>query len=127
MWRTYLLKNGVSSSARPSRQTKRRCLVSNSTLSKRFRCLKKSKFLSNMTASSLTDRYSLIPKGSAPGVSVGHTCSFIPSEDEGKGRIVIIGGANPSGSFSYSHTINLGKAKTISFPVCKQLYNARLS
>lgn len=57
------------------------------------------------------DRYSLIPRGSAPGVSVGHTCSFIPSEDEGKGRILIVGGANPSGSFSHSHTINLGKAK----------------
>ncbi|XP_075899721.1 rab9 effector protein with kelch motifs [Nelusetta ayraudi] len=51
--------------------------------------------------------YSLIPRGSAPGVSVGHTCSFIPSEDEGKGRILIVGGANPSGSFSHSHTINL--------------------
>ncbi|TMS08706.1 Rab9 effector protein with kelch motifs [Larimichthys crocea] len=51
--------------------------------------------------------YSLIPRGSAPGVSVGHTCSFIPSADGGKGRILIIGGANPSGSFIQSHTINL--------------------
>ncbi|TKS84407.1 Rab9 effector protein with kelch motifs [Collichthys lucidus] len=51
--------------------------------------------------------YSLIPRGSAPGVSVGHTCSFIPSGDGGKGRILIIGGANPSGSFTQSHTINL--------------------
>lgn len=78
-----------------------------------------------MTASSLIDRYSLIPKGSAPGVSVGHTCSFIPSEDEGKGRILIVGGANPSGSFSHSHTINLGNAKTICFRLCHQVYNAR--
>ncbi|XP_068190642.1 rab9 effector protein with kelch motifs isoform X2 [Antennarius striatus] len=45
--------------------------------------------------------------GSAPGVSVGHTCTFIPSEDGGQGRIVIVGGANPSGSFSNSHVINL--------------------
>lgn len=55
------------------------------------------------------NRYSLIPKGSAPGVSVGHNCTFIPSVDEGKGRIIIVGGANPSGSFTHSHTINLGK------------------
>ncbi|KAF7657088.1 hypothetical protein LDENG_00031850 [Lucifuga dentata] len=51
--------------------------------------------------------YSLIPRGSAPGVSVGHTCTYTPSEDGGKGRILIIGGANPSGSFSHSHIINL--------------------
>ncbi|XP_068608681.1 rab9 effector protein with kelch motifs [Brachionichthys hirsutus] len=51
--------------------------------------------------------YSLIPRGSAPDVSVGHTCTFIPSEDEGKGRILIVGGANPSGSFSHSHAIDL--------------------
>lgn len=51
--------------------------------------------------------YSLIPRGSAPGVSVGHTCTFIAPEDEGKGRILIVGGANPSGSFSHSQSINL--------------------
>lgn len=51
--------------------------------------------------------YSLIPRGSSPGVSVGHTCTFCPSEDRGKGRILIVGGANPSGSFSHSHIINL--------------------
>lgn len=53
--------------------------------------------------------YSLIPRGSAPGVSVGHTCTFIPSEDGGKGQILIVGGANPSGSFSHSQVINLDK------------------
>ncbi|XP_017263047.1 rab9 effector protein with kelch motifs [Kryptolebias marmoratus] len=51
--------------------------------------------------------YSLIPRGSTPSVSVGHTCMFIPSEDGGKGRILIVGGANPSGSFSDSCVINL--------------------
>ncbi|XP_047228913.1 rab9 effector protein with kelch motifs isoform X2 [Girardinichthys multiradiatus] len=51
--------------------------------------------------------YSLIPNGSAPGVSVGHTCMFVPSEDERKGRILIVGGANPSGSFSESYVLNL--------------------
>ncbi|XP_037548130.1 rab9 effector protein with kelch motifs [Nematolebias whitei] len=51
--------------------------------------------------------YSLVPRGSTPGVCVGHTCMFIPSEDGGKGRILIVGGANPSGSFSDSYIINL--------------------
>ncbi|XP_060917905.1 rab9 effector protein with kelch motifs isoform X2 [Labrus mixtus] len=51
--------------------------------------------------------YSLMPRGSAPGVSVGHTCTFIPSADEGKGSILIVGGANPSGSFAHSNIINL--------------------
>lgn len=51
--------------------------------------------------------YSVIPRGSAPGVSVGHTCTFIPPKEDGKGRILIVGGANPSGSFSHSHIINL--------------------
>ncbi|XP_015247917.1 PREDICTED: rab9 effector protein with kelch motifs [Cyprinodon variegatus] len=51
--------------------------------------------------------YSLMPGGSTPGVSVGHTCMFVPSEDGGRGRIVIVGGANPSGSFSESYVINL--------------------
>ncbi|KAM3874501.1 rab9 effector protein with kelch motifs [Diretmus argenteus] len=51
--------------------------------------------------------YSLIPRGSGPGVSVGHTSTYIPSGDGGKGQIIIVGGANPSGSFSQSHVINL--------------------
>uniref|UniRef100_A0A1A8NPC0 Rab9 effector protein with kelch motifs n=1 Tax=Nothobranchius pienaari TaxID=704102 RepID=A0A1A8NPC0_9TELE len=51
--------------------------------------------------------YALVPRGSAPGVSVGHTCMFIPSEDGGKGRILIIGGADPRGSFSNVHIINM--------------------
>ncbi|XP_029371410.1 rab9 effector protein with kelch motifs [Echeneis naucrates] len=50
--------------------------------------------------------YSLIPRGSAPGVCVGHTCTFMSSEG-GKGRIIIVGGANPSGSFSHSQIVNL--------------------
>nr|ACO09334.1 Tip elongation aberrant protein 1 [Osmerus mordax] len=51
--------------------------------------------------------YSLIPRGGGPGVSVGHTCMFIPSEGEGKGSVLIVGGANPNGSFSESHVLNL--------------------
>ncbi|XP_072310171.1 rab9 effector protein with kelch motifs [Eucyclogobius newberryi] len=51
--------------------------------------------------------YSLIPRGSAPGVSVGHTCTYCSSGNGEKGKIFIVGGANPSGSFSYTCTINL--------------------
>lgn len=53
-------------------------------------------------------RYVVVATGAAPGVSVGHTCTFLPSSDGGKGRIVVVGGANPDGSFSDSHMINLG-------------------
>lgn len=53
----------------------------------------------------------MIPRGGGPGVSVGHTCIYLPSEDDGKGKVLIIGGANPNGSFSESHVINLGKDK----------------
>ncbi|KAF6733316.1 Rab9 effector protein with kelch motifs [Oryzias melastigma] len=51
--------------------------------------------------------YSLIPSGSAPGVSVGHNCVFLPSKVGGRGKILIVGGANPSGSFSDTYAINL--------------------
>ncbi|XP_069571314.1 rab9 effector protein with kelch motifs [Brachyistius frenatus] len=51
--------------------------------------------------------YSLIPGGRAPGDGVGHTCTFIPSGHGAKGRVLIVGGADPGGSFSHSHIINL--------------------
>ncbi|XP_030640729.1 rab9 effector protein with kelch motifs [Chanos chanos] len=51
--------------------------------------------------------YALVPRGEGPGVSVGHTCTYLPSAEGGKGRILIVGGANPNGSFSESHVINL--------------------
>lgn len=77
---------------------------------------KKGHFLSSLTFFFLAIyRYSLIPRGSAPGVSVGHTCTFITSDEEGKGTILIVGGADPSGSFSHSHIINLGKIKYFFF------------
>lgn len=72
----------------------------------------------NFTNFRFVFRYSLIPRGSAPGVSVGHTCTFIPSVNEGKGRIIIVGGANPSGSFSDSHIINLGKGIFVGRTIC---------
>uniref|UniRef100_A0A9J7XKN4 Rab9 effector protein with kelch motifs n=1 Tax=Cyprinus carpio carpio TaxID=630221 RepID=A0A9J7XKN4_CYPCA len=51
--------------------------------------------------------YVVVPTGAGPAVSVGHTCTFLPSCDAGKGCIVIVGGANPDGSFSESYIISL--------------------
>uniref|UniRef100_A0A8C1UAU2 Rab9 effector protein with kelch motifs n=1 Tax=Cyprinus carpio TaxID=7962 RepID=A0A8C1UAU2_CYPCA len=51
--------------------------------------------------------YVVVPTGASPAVSVGHTCTFLPSSDAGKGRIVIVGGANPDSSFSESYIISL--------------------
>ncbi|XP_066568975.1 rab9 effector protein with kelch motifs isoform X2 [Amia ocellicauda] len=51
--------------------------------------------------------YALVPTGGGPGVRVGHTCSYIPGKEGSKGKIFIIGGANPNGSFSDSYIIDL--------------------
>ncbi|CAL8340676.1 unnamed protein product [Arctogadus glacialis] len=54
--------------------------------------------------------FSLIPTGGGPGVTVGHTCTYLPGSENGsKGKILIVGGANPNGSFSESHVINLDR------------------
>ncbi|XP_012669886.2 rab9 effector protein with kelch motifs isoform X2 [Clupea harengus] len=53
--------------------------------------------------------YALVPRGQCPGVSVGHTCTFLPFDEGGKGKIVIVGGANPNGSFSESSVIDLDR------------------
>ncbi|XP_018595848.1 rab9 effector protein with kelch motifs-like isoform X1 [Scleropages formosus] len=53
--------------------------------------------------------YALVPRGGAPGVNVGHTCTYVPSSDGDKGKIVIVGGANPSGSFADCHVIDLDR------------------
>ncbi|XP_077479613.1 rab9 effector protein with kelch motifs isoform X1 [Stigmatopora argus] len=51
--------------------------------------------------------YSLVPSGRSPDVSVGHTCTFWPG-DGSNGRILIVGGANPNGSYSHTQAIKLG-------------------
>ncbi|XP_061589229.1 rab9 effector protein with kelch motifs-like isoform X1 [Cololabis saira] len=51
--------------------------------------------------------YAVVPAGNGPGESVGHTCTFLPSQEGGRGRILVVGGADPSGSFSHSYVINL--------------------
>ncbi|XP_061118668.1 rab9 effector protein with kelch motifs isoform X2 [Conger conger] len=53
--------------------------------------------------------YAVVPRGGGPGVSVGHTCAYIPGKDSGKGKILIVGGANPNGSFSESHVLDLDR------------------
>nr|XP_015222615.1 PREDICTED: rab9 effector protein with kelch motifs isoform X2 [Lepisosteus oculatus] len=52
--------------------------------------------------------YALVPAGEGPGERVGHTCTYIPGKDGHKGKILIVGGANPNGSFSDSYIIDLG-------------------
>ncbi|KAG5834693.1 hypothetical protein ANANG_G00264280 [Anguilla anguilla] len=53
--------------------------------------------------------YAVVPRGGGPGVSVGHTCTYVSGKDAGKGKILIVGGANPNGSFSESHVLNLDR------------------
>ncbi|XP_062929464.1 rab9 effector protein with kelch motifs [Mobula hypostoma] len=52
--------------------------------------------------------YALVPSGERPGVRVGHTLTYIP-DSSGKGKIVIVGGANPNGSFSDAHILELDR------------------
>ncbi|MBN3278020.1 RABEK protein, partial [Polyodon spathula] len=63
----------------------------------------------SMFLAGLFFRYALVPRGESPGVRVGHTCTYLPSitDNQGKGKILIVGGANPNGSFSDSHIIDL--------------------
>ncbi|CAL8279395.1 unnamed protein product [Merluccius merluccius] len=54
--------------------------------------------------------YTLIPTGGGPGVTVGHTCTYLPASEDGpRGKVLIVGGANPNGSFSESHVVNLDR------------------
>uniref|UniRef100_A0A8C8RR48 Rab9 effector protein with kelch motifs n=1 Tax=Pelusios castaneus TaxID=367368 RepID=A0A8C8RR48_9SAUR len=52
--------------------------------------------------------YTLVPLGESPSARVGHNCLYLPqAPTAGKGKVVIIGGADPSGSFSDAHIIDL--------------------
>ncbi|KAM5145847.1 rab9 effector protein with kelch motifs isoform 1-T2 [Mantella aurantiaca] len=52
--------------------------------------------------------YAFAPGGTAPSPRVGQTCMYLHAAEEGgKGRIVIIGGADPNCCFSDAHIINL--------------------
>lgn len=52
--------------------------------------------------------YVLSPDGDAPCVRVGHTCTFISCEREPR-RVLVIGGANPDGSFADVYALDLEK------------------
>ncbi|KAM9326554.1 rab9 effector protein with kelch motifs [Gastrophryne carolinensis] len=52
--------------------------------------------------------YAFSPGGTAPNPRVGHTCIYLAAEEEGgRGKIVIIGGADPGCCYSDAHIINL--------------------
>ncbi|XP_028829903.1 rab9 effector protein with kelch motifs isoform X2 [Denticeps clupeoides] len=53
--------------------------------------------------------YVLVPRGQSPGVSVGHTCTFLSTGEKGKGNILIVGGANPNGSFTGCQVLSLDR------------------
>ncbi|XP_007194745.2 rab9 effector protein with kelch motifs isoform X2 [Balaenoptera acutorostrata] len=53
--------------------------------------------------------YTLTPVGDSPCARVGHSCSYLPPVgDAERGKVFIVGGADPNRSFSDVHTIDLG-------------------
>ncbi|XP_059781591.1 rab9 effector protein with kelch motifs isoform X2 [Balaenoptera ricei] len=53
--------------------------------------------------------YTLTPAGDSPCARVGHSCSYLPPVgDAERGKVFIVGGADPNRSFSDVHTIDLG-------------------
>ncbi|XP_005251697.1 rab9 effector protein with kelch motifs isoform X1 [Homo sapiens] len=54
--------------------------------------------------------YTLTVPGDSPCARVGHSCSYLPPVGNAKrGKVFIVGGANPNRSFSDVHTMDLGK------------------
>lgn len=52
--------------------------------------------------------YVLATEGSCPSMRVGHTCTYIKGDRaEDNGRLYVIGGADPSGSFQDTYVLNL--------------------
>ncbi|XP_066223277.1 rab9 effector protein with kelch motifs isoform X3 [Saccopteryx leptura] len=53
--------------------------------------------------------YTLTPPGESPCARVGHSCSYLPPVGDAKrGKVFIVGGADPNTSFSDVHTMDLG-------------------
>ncbi|XP_066112325.1 rab9 effector protein with kelch motifs isoform X3 [Saccopteryx bilineata] len=53
--------------------------------------------------------YTLTPPGERPCARVGHSCSYLPPVGDAKrGKVFIVGGADPNRSFSDVHTMDLG-------------------
>uniref|UniRef100_A0A8C0RE60 Rab9 effector protein with kelch motifs n=2 Tax=Canis lupus TaxID=9612 RepID=A0A8C0RE60_CANLF len=54
-------------------------------------------------------RYTLTPPGDSPCARVGHSCSYLPPVGDAKrGKVFIVGGADPNRSFSDVYTMDLG-------------------
>ncbi|XP_068938853.1 rab9 effector protein with kelch motifs isoform X2 [Petaurus breviceps papuanus] len=52
--------------------------------------------------------YSLAPPGHGPCARVGHNCLYLPpGQDTDQGKVFVVGGANPNGSFSDVYCIDL--------------------
>lgn len=53
--------------------------------------------------------YALTPGGDSPCARVGHSCLYLPPAGDAKrGKVFIVGGADPNRSFSDVHTMDLG-------------------
>ncbi|XP_072634009.1 rab9 effector protein with kelch motifs isoform X6 [Canis lupus baileyi] len=53
--------------------------------------------------------YTLTPPGDSPCARVGHSCSYLPPVGDAKrGKVFIVGGADPNRSFSDVYTMDLG-------------------
>ena len=55
--------------------------------------------------------YVLSALGECPSVRVGHTCTHITGENGSNGKIYVIGGANPNGSFGDTFILDLDVLK----------------
>lgn len=51
--------------------------------------------------------YVLSAFGDFPSMRVGHSCSYIPGPDGHGGKVYVIGGANPSGTFAETYCLDL--------------------
>ncbi|ELU01582.1 hypothetical protein CAPTEDRAFT_122343 [Capitella teleta] len=51
--------------------------------------------------------YVLSAFGDFPSMRVGHSCSYVPGPEGHGGRVYVIGGANPSGTFAETHFLDL--------------------
>ena len=50
--------------------------------------------------------YVISPEGDGPCIRVGHTCTFYTAGESR--RVLVIGGANPDGSFADVYVLDLG-------------------
>ena len=53
--------------------------------------------------------------GDFPSMRVGHSCSYIPGPDGHGGKIYVVGGANPSGPFAETYSLDL---ETFTWDIC---------